>query len=67
VRDAPTVAVTSSLRWGFGTHSLAGLSFHGATYFGVIKLLPMLTGAGRDQHGQILREVVTSHNRRSPR
>ncbi|MEU8118099.1 zinc-dependent alcohol dehydrogenase family protein [Spirillospora sp. NPDC049024] len=48
--------VVSALGWG--THSLAPLSFRGATYSGVFTLLPMLTGAGREHHGQILREAT---------
>ncbi|MGW0083087.1 zinc-dependent alcohol dehydrogenase family protein [Streptomyces sp. NPDC003393] len=44
--------VVSALGWG--THSLAPLSFRGATYSGVFSLLPMLTGHGRDHHGEIL-------------
>ena len=49
--------VLSSLGWG--THSLAPLSFRGATYSGVFTLLPMLTGQGRAHHGEILREAGT--------
>ena len=48
--------VVSALGWG--THSLAPLSFRGATYSGVFTLLPMLTGRGREHHGDILREVA---------
>ena len=48
--------VVSALGWG--THSLAPLSFRGATYSGIFTLLPMLTGRGREHHGQILREVA---------
>jgi NADPH2:quinone reductase len=39
---------------GWSTHSLAPLSFRGATYSGVFTLLPMLTGTGFDHHGEIL-------------
>ncbi|SBT68413.1 NADPH:quinone reductase [Micromonospora sediminicola] len=46
--------VVSALGWG--SHSLAPLSFRGATYSGVFTLLPMLTGQGREHHGEILRE-----------
>ncbi|MEV0426547.1 zinc-dependent alcohol dehydrogenase family protein [Micromonospora sp. NPDC050495] len=46
--------VVSALGWG--SHSLAPLSFRGATYSGVLTLLPMLTGQGRQHHGEILRE-----------
>ncbi|MEU4472086.1 zinc-dependent alcohol dehydrogenase family protein [Micromonospora sp. NPDC023888] len=48
--------VVSALGWG--THSLAPLSFRGATYSGVFTLLPMLTGRGREHHCEILREVA---------
>ncbi|SIQ90768.1 zinc-dependent alcohol dehydrogenase family protein [Micromonospora avicenniae] len=48
--------VVSALGWG--THSLAPLSFRGASYSGVFTLLPMLTGRGREHHGEILREVA---------
>lgn len=43
---------------GWGTHSLAPLSFRAATYSGVFTLLPMTTGRGREHHGKILREVA---------
>ncbi|MGW5557700.1 zinc-binding dehydrogenase [Micromonospora sp. NPDC003944] len=43
---------------GWGSHSLAPLSFRGATYSGVVTLLPMLTGRGRERHGVILREIA---------
>ncbi|MEU1616064.1 zinc-dependent alcohol dehydrogenase family protein [Streptomyces sp. NPDC005722] len=49
--------VVSALGWG--SHSLAPLSFRGATYSGVFTLLPMLTGRGREHHGGILREAAT--------
>lgn len=39
---------------GWGTHSLAPLSFRGATYSGVFTLLPLITGKGRKHHGEIL-------------
>ncbi len=39
---------------GWGKHSLAPLSFRGATYSGVFTLLPLLTGQGRAHHGEIL-------------
>jgi NADPH2:quinone reductase len=42
---------------GWGTHSLAPLSFRAASYSGVFTLLPMLTGQGRAHHGEILREA----------
>ncbi|MEU0551750.1 zinc-dependent alcohol dehydrogenase family protein [Micromonospora sp. NPDC005979] len=50
-----TGRVVSALGWG--THSLAPLSFRGASYSGVFTLLPLLTGQGRDAHGEILREA----------
>ncbi|MET8006988.1 zinc-dependent alcohol dehydrogenase family protein [Nonomuraea glycinis] len=53
--------VVSALGWG--THSLAPLSFRGATYSGVFTLLPMLTGRGREHHGDILREVAALADR----
>ena len=43
---------------GWGTHSLAPLSFRGATYSGVFTLLPLLTGIGREHHGDILRHAA---------
>ena len=43
---------------GWGTHSLAPLSFRGATYSGVFTLLPLLTGEGREHHGEILTQVT---------
>ena len=43
---------------GWGTHSLAPLSFRGATYSGVFTLLPLLTGGGRAHHGEILRAAT---------
>ena len=49
--------VVSCLGWG--THSLAPLSFRTATYSGVFTLLPLLSGSGRERHGQILREATT--------
>jgi NADPH2:quinone reductase len=48
--------VISALGWG--THSLAPLSFRGATYSGVFTLRPLLTGEGREHHGEILREAT---------
>lgn len=48
--------VVSALGWG--THSIAPLSFRGATYSGVFTLLPMLTGRGREHHGEILTNVA---------
>lgn len=43
---------------GWGQHSLAPLSFRGATYSGVFTLLPLLTGRGREHHGEILLEAA---------
>lgn len=48
--------VVSCLGWG--EHKLAPLSFRGATYSGVFTLLPLLTGNGREHHGEILREAT---------
>ncbi|WP_395611395.1 zinc-dependent alcohol dehydrogenase family protein [Pseudomonas sp. B22129] len=48
--------VVSCLGWG--QHSLAPLSFRGATYSGVFTLLPLLTGKGREHHGHILAEAT---------
>jgi NADPH:quinone reductase-like Zn-dependent oxidoreductase len=39
---------------GWGSHSLAPLSFRGATYSGVFTLLPLITGENRAHHGRIL-------------
>ena len=43
---------------GWGSHSLAPLSFRGATYSGVFTLLPLLTGEGRAHHGEILAKAA---------
>jgi NADPH2:quinone reductase len=48
--------VVSCLGWS--THSLAPLSFRGATYSGVFTLLPLLTGKGQAHHGAILRDAA---------
>jgi len=48
--------VVSALGWG--THALAPLSFRAGTYSGVFTLLPLLSGEGREHHGEILREVT---------
>jgi NADPH2:quinone reductase len=48
--------VVSALGWG--THALAPLSFRAATYSGVFTLLPLLTGEGRDHHGEILKKAA---------
>jgi NADPH:quinone reductase len=47
--------VVSCLGWG--SHSLAPLSFRGATYSGVFTLLPLITGEGRAHHGRILAQT----------
>jgi NADPH:quinone reductase len=44
---------------GWGSHSLAPLSFRGATYSGVFTLLALLTGEGRAHHGEILAQAAT--------
>ena len=49
--------VVTSLGWG--THSLAPLSFKGATYSGVFTLAPLLTGEDRAHHGEILKQVAS--------
>jgi len=43
---------------GWGSHKLAPLSFRAATYSGVFTLLPLITGEGREHHGEILRAVA---------
>lgn len=43
---------------GWGTHSLAPLSFRAATYSGVFTLWPLLSGEGRERHGAMLRETA---------
>lgn len=48
--------VVSALGWG--SHSLAPLSFRAATYSGVFTLLPLLTGEGRAHHGSILAQAA---------
>jgi NADPH2:quinone reductase len=40
---------------GWGNHSLAPLSFRGATYSGVFTLHPLLSKSDRAHHGEILR------------
>ena len=47
--------VVSSLGWG--THSIAPLSFRAASYSGVFTLMPLLTGNSRAHHGNILRQA----------
>jgi NADPH:quinone reductase-like Zn-dependent oxidoreductase len=48
--------VLSALGWG--SHSLAPLSFRGATYSGVFTLYPMISGEGRSHHGEILKQAA---------
>jgi NADPH:quinone reductase-like Zn-dependent oxidoreductase len=48
--------VLSALGWG--SHSLAPLSFRGATYSGVFTLFPMISGEGRSHHGEILKQAA---------
>ncbi len=48
--------VVSCLGWG--SHSLAPLSFRGATYSGVFTLLPLITGESRAHHGKILAQAA---------
>ena len=48
--------IVSALGWG--THALAPLSFRAATYSGIFTLLPLLTGEGRQHHGEILRHAT---------
>jgi NADPH2:quinone reductase len=43
---------------GWGTHSLAPLSFKAGTYSGVFTLLPLLSGVGREHHGEILTRIA---------
>jgi NADPH:quinone reductase len=62
VLDASFVAVrrfghvVSCLGWG--QHALAPLSFKGGTYSGVFTLLPLLSGEGREHHGEIMLEAT---------
>lgn len=53
---AYTGHIVSCLGWG--THSLAPLSFRAASYSGVFTLLPILSGKGRAHHGDIMREAT---------
>lgn len=48
--------VVSALGWG--SHSLAPLSFRGATYSGIFTLLPLLSGKGRKHHGAIMEQAA---------
>lgn len=57
--------VVSCLGWG--THSLAPLSFRSASYSGVFTLFPLLTGLQRAHQGAILAEVTTLVERKQLR
>ena len=61
-----TGRVVSILGWG--SHSLAPLSFRGASYSGVFTLLPLLTGQGRSHHGEILTHIaeLADHGQLTP-
>jgi NADPH2:quinone reductase len=48
--------VVSALGWG--THTLAPLSFREASYSGVFTLHPLLTGEYREHHGEMLRAAA---------
>ena len=48
--------VVSALGWG--THSIAPLSFRGGTYSGVFTLMPLLSGRDRAHHGEIMGEAA---------
>jgi NADPH2:quinone reductase len=48
--------VVSALGWG--THTLAPLSFREASYSGIFTLHPLLTGQHRAHHGEMLREAA---------
>jgi NADPH:quinone reductase-like Zn-dependent oxidoreductase len=43
---------------GWGTYSLAPLSFRSATYSGVFTLHPLISGQGRAHHGEILKHAA---------
>jgi len=49
--------VVSCLGWG--SHSLAPLSFRGASYSGVFTLHPLIAGEGRVHHGEILAQATS--------
>lgn len=51
-----TGQVVSILGWG--SHSLAPLSFRGASYSGVFTLYPLISGQGRAHHGAIMAEAA---------
>jgi NADPH2:quinone reductase len=48
--------VVSCLGWS--QHTLAPLSFKAGSYSGVFTLLPLLTGEGREHHGEIMRRAT---------
>jgi NADPH:quinone reductase len=48
--------VVSALGWG--THTLAPLSFREASYSGVFTLYPLLSGESRAHHGEMLSEAT---------
>lgn len=43
---------------GWGTHSIASLSFRSATYSGVFTMLPIQSGNGRKHHGYIMSQAT---------
>ncbi|WP_202866489.1 zinc-binding dehydrogenase [Flavobacterium cupreum] len=47
---------------GWGSHSLAPLSFRGGTYSGVFTLAPLLSGEGREHHGEIMKNATQLAN-----
>lgn len=47
---------------GWGSHSLAPLSFRGGTYSGVFTLAPLLSGEGRAHHAEILEKATLLAN-----
>ena len=57
-RRSSAIQATSLSCLGWGSHSLAPLSFRGATYSGVFTLHPLLSGEGRAHHGGILAEAA---------
>jgi hypothetical protein len=54
--------VVSALGWG--THSLAPLSFKAARYCGIFTLHPILSGEGHERYGAILREATRRQHAR---
>ncbi|MEP6930386.1 MAG: zinc-dependent alcohol dehydrogenase family protein [Flavobacterium sp.] len=47
---------------GWGSHNLAPLSFRGGTYSGVFTLAPLLSGEGREHHGEIMEKATQLAN-----